>query len=505
MTLAPQPVRQPAFVARRAILVTAAALVAALLLAGCDDGDEGAPAPAATATPPAVAATATPEPTPTATPEPTPTATPEPTPTATPEATPTATPEPTPTATPEPTPTATPQPTPTATPEPTPTATPEPTPTATPAPTPAATPEPTPTATPDPTPTPEPTPEGPRIVPEFEVVGLGRWFNSEPFTIQQQLEAGNVVLIDFWTYSCINCVRTLPFLRDWHEKYADRGLVILGVHRPEFAFEHSAENVAAAIERLDVPWPVAQDNDSRTWRTFKNRYWPAKFLFDKTGEVVWQHFGEGRYTEAERAIRTALTEAGHDISGIPVGTVNNQARDPNSRDRTREMWAGLSRNTSTARPEWRSAAQDEYFLGANQAWPYTDDTPTAERKNHFWYAQGLWRAERYAFVHARETENLEDYFVFIFRARTVNVVISPPRPEPFEVYIEIDGRALTAEEAGPDIEFDDEGQSFIRVTESRHYEIVQLPAFAQHELKLASNSDNFAIFALTFGVYLEGA
>ena len=264
MKLWAHPVRQIPFVARRAVLVTLVALVAALLLAACDDADEGAPAPAATATPSAVVAT--PEPTPTATPEPTPTATPEPTPTATPEPTPTATPEPTPTATPEPTPTATPEPTPTATPEPTPTATPEPTPTATPEPTPTATPEPTPT----PTATPEPTPAGPRIVPEYEVVGLGRWFNSEPFTIQEQLEAGNVVLIDFWTYSCINCVRTLPFLRDWHEKYADRGLVILGVHRPEFAFEESAENVAAAIERLDVRWPVAQDNDSRTWRAFNN-------------------------------------------------------------------------------------------------------------------------------------------------------------------------------------------------------------------------------------------
>ena len=508
MTLTPQPVRQPAFVARRAGLVTAAALVAALLLAGCDDADEGAPAPVATATPSAVVATATPEPTPTATPEPTPTATPEPTPTATPEPTPTATPEPTPTATPEPTPTATPEPTPTATPEPTPTATPEPTPTATPEPTPTATPEPTPTATPDPTPTatpdptptPEATPEGPRIVPEYEVVGLGRWFNSEPFTIQEQLEAGNVVLIDFWTYSCINCVRTLPFLRSWHEKYADRGLVILGVHRPEFAFERSAENVAAAIERLDVPWPVAQDNDSRTWRTFNNRWWPAKFLFDKTGEVVYDHIGEGRYDETERAIRKALTEAGHDVSDIPVGTVSNSPTQSGG-TKTKEMWAGTRRNYGS----FISAAQDEYFLGANRVVDYEDETAPEDREHNKWYVQGLWRNEQEAMVHARETENLEDYFVFIFRARSVNVVISPPEPEPFDVYIEIDGRWLEPEEAGPDIEFDDEGRSFIRVSEPRHYEIVQLPTFGQHELKLASNSDNFAIFALTFGRYLEGA
>ena len=485
------PVRQIPLVARRAVLVTLAALVAALLLAGCDDADEGAPTPTATATPTAVVATATPEPTPTATPEPTPTATPEPTPTATPEPTPTPTPEPTPTPTPEPTPTPTPEPTPTATPEPTPTATPEPTPT--------ATPEPTPTATP----TPEPTPEGPRIVPEYEVVGLGRWFNSEPFTIQEQLEAGNVVLIDFWTYTCINCVRTLPYLRSWHEKYADRGLVILGVHRPEFAFEESAENVAAAIERLDVPWPVAQDNDSRTWRAFSNRYWPAKFLFDQTGKVVWKHFGEGRYTEAEREIRKALTEAGHDVSDISIG-IPEPVRE-SGRDQTREMWGGTIRNLSRNNPDWHSAGQNEYYLRPNQDVLYEDNTPTEERQNHKWYVHGLWRGEPEAMVHARETENLEDYFVFIFRARTVNVVLNPPKDEPFDVYIEIDGQPLTREQAGPDIVWDDEQRSLIRVSEPRHYEIVQLPAFGQHELKLASNSDNFAIFAFTFGRYREGA
>ena len=508
MTLTPQPVRQIPLVARRAVLVTLAALVAALLLAGCDDADEGAPTPTATATPTAVVATATPEPTPTATPEPTPTATPEPTPMATPEPTPTPTPEPTPTATPEPTPTATPEPTPTPTPEPTPTPTPEPTPTATPEPTPTATPEPTPTATPEPTPTatptPEPTPEGPRIVPEYEVVGLGMWFNSEPFTIQEQLEAGNVVLIDFWTYSCINCVRTLPYLRSWHEKYADRGLVILGVHRPEFKFEESAENVAAAIERLDVPWPVAQDNNSRTWRAFNNRFWPAKFLFDKTGRVVYDHIGEGRYTETERAIRKALTEAGHDVSDISIGIPEPQ-RDSARRDQTREMWAGWGRNYSS-NSNWHSAGQEEYYLGPDREFLYDDiDTSVEDRQNHKWYVQGLWRNEREALVHARETENLEDYFVFIFRARSVNVVISPPRDEPFEVYIEIDGQPLTREQAGSDIVWDDEDRSLIRVSESRHYEIVELPAFGEHELKLASNSDNFAIFAFTFGSYLEGA
>ena len=339
-------------------------------------------------------------------------------------------------------------------------------------------------------------------MPEHELVGLGRWFNSEPFTIAEQLERGNIVLIDFWTYSCINCVRTLPYLRSWHEKYADRGLVILGVHRPEFAFEHSAENVAAAIERLDVSWPVVQDNDAATWREFENHFWPAKYLFDKTGKIVYDHFGEGAYTETERRIRQALTEAGHDVSEITVG-IPEPERDPSRLNQTRELYGGFFRNY---RNNGVYAAQDIYYTGADQELTYTDiDTAAEERSHNQWYLQGLWRNEREAIVHARETEDLEDYFAFVFRARSVNVVISPPDDEPFEVFIEIDGRPLRPEEAGEDVVFDDQQRSFIRVSEPRHYAIVELPEFGQHDLKLASNSDNFAIFALTFGSYLEGA
>ena len=124
--------------------------------------------------------------------------------------------------------------------------------------------------------------------------------------------------------------------------------------------------------------------------------------------------------------------------------------------------------------------------------------------HHRWYVHGLWRNEREAIVHARETQHLEDYFAIVFRARSVNVVLSPPRDEPFEVVIEIDGRPLRPEEAGADVVFDAEGRSLILVDEPRHYAIVELPEWGEHELKLASNSDNFAIFALTFGSYLEG-
>ena len=344
----------------------------------------------------------------------------------------------------------------------------------------------------------------PTVVPEHEVAGLGAWFNSEPFTIAGQLEAGNIVLIDFWTYTCINCVRTLPYLRDWHEKYADRGLVILGVHTPEFDFEYDAENVAEAIERLGVAWPVAQDNAFATWRAFENRYWPAKYLFGARGEILYRHFGEGEYEETERIIRAALIAAGRDVSDISPGLpAPEPERDPEARDQTRELYGGYARNYTRS---GIYAAQLQYYDGPDEERLYSDiDTSEAPRMHHRWYVHGLWRNEREAIVHARETEHLEDYFAFLFRARSVNVVLNPPRDEPFEVYIEIDGRPLRPEEAGADVVFDAEGRSLIRVDEPRHYAIVELPEWGEHELKLSSNSDNFAIFALTFGNYLEGA
>jgi thiol-disulfide isomerase/thioredoxin len=136
-----------------------------------------------------------------------------------------------------------------------------------------------PTPAPPPTSTPRPRPSsltGARSAPEL--ADTGRWINSQPFTLFDQSLKGKVVLVDFWTYTCINCIRTMPYLRDWHEKYADKGLVILGVHTPEFEFEKVFENVAEAVEGFGLKYPVVQDNDFGTWKAFENRSWPAKYL-----------------------------------------------------------------------------------------------------------------------------------------------------------------------------------------------------------------------------------
>ncbi|WP_151633033.1 thioredoxin family protein [Noviherbaspirillum aerium] len=140
--------------------------------------------------------------------------------------------------------------------------------------------------------------------PEF--AGISTWLNSEPLSMQQL--RGKVVLVDFWTFDCINCINTLPFVKSWHDKYKDQGLVVVGVHTPEYAHERSTDNVKAAMKRFDIRYAVAQDNRYATWTAYSNRYWPAAYLINKKGQIVYTHFGEGKYQEIESTIRTLLAE-----------------------------------------------------------------------------------------------------------------------------------------------------------------------------------------------------
>lgn len=141
-----------------------------------------------------------------------------------------------------------------------------------------------------------------RATPQFQ--GIDAWLNSEPLSMDGL--RGQVVLVAFWTYTCINCLNQLPHVRSWHEKYKDAGLTVVGVHTPEYAFEKSRRNVQAAIERLQIKHAVAQDNGYATWKAYRNQYWPALYLIDKQGRIAYSHFGEGRYAETETKIQALL-------------------------------------------------------------------------------------------------------------------------------------------------------------------------------------------------------
>ena len=335
-----------------------------------------------------------------------------------------------------------------------------------------------------------------------ELTGLTRWLSGGPTTIARELAKGNVVLIDFWTYTCINCIRTFPFLVEWHDKYAEHGLSIIGVHSPEFEFEKEARNVLASMEQHGIEYFVAQDNDFRTWRAFSNRYWPAKYLIGPSMDVRYAHFGEGDYAETEHEIREALEEAGRDLGSVPVGiSASVPTRDPEATAQTRELYGGTHRNYGRV----QYAAQPDYYIEAGVERFYTDIPASQNRVGNKWYLQGFWRNEEEAIVHARRTENLEDYIALNFTARTVNVVLNlPPGDDPYRVYVEVDGAPVTRQWAGDDVAFDADGNGYVTVTKDDLYRLVKLPEWSRHELKLRSDSDKFAIFAFTFGSYLGG-
>ena len=353
------------------------------------------------------------------------------------------------------------------------------------------------------------------MAPEF--TGISQWLNSDELTMEGL--RGDVVLIDFWTYTCVNCIRTMPFLREWNEKYADRGLTMIGVHTPEFDFEKITDNVVAANDELGVVWPVAQDNDFGTWRSYNNRFWPAKYLIDANGVVRYTHFGEGAYDETEHHIRALLEEAGNDVSDIEADsdegpTVDQRARGTsreNNDSQTREIYGGWQRNASNT---GLYIAHPQYYDGQGLTQAYRDP---GNHLNQFMYLHGLWRSDLEAIAHARETEDYEDYIALRFFARTVNIVLDLEEGvEPFEVEVTIadspaegadaraplDYRPLAADEAGEHIVIEG-GRSYFLVDEPDLYNVVSLPEFGDAELKFSSNSPHFALFALTFGSYNE--
>jgi thiol-disulfide isomerase/thioredoxin len=335
--------------------------------------------------------------------------------------------------------------------------------------------------------------------PEFQRVT--NWINSPPLTME--VLRGQVVLIDFWTYTCVNCIRTFTYLKEWHAKFADKGLKIVGVHTPEFEFEKVTENVSRSAGEYGLGWPIAQDNDYGTWRAYSNRFWPAKYLVDHHGTVRYTHFGEGAYGETEEQIRRLLEEAGADLRGVeisaaeePKADLRAYTTDPSAQI-TREIYGGFQRN---AAPQGIYVAHPEYYDGPNQNLTYVD---YGDHLNQFIYLQGPWLNEFENLRHARETQNYEDYIALKFTATSVNAVIDPAGDEPFDVQVTIDGRPLWTEEAGADLVIAD-GRSFFTVTSGRMYEVVALPEFGINELTLSSNSPDFAFFAFTFGAYAQG-
>ena len=345
--------------------------------------------------------------------------------------------------------------------------------------------------------------------PEF--MGTQEWINSEPLTMESL--RGKVVLIDFWTYTCVNCIRTLPFLREWHDRYSDEGLVIVGVHTPEFEFEKIYDNVVQATKDEGVAWPVVQDNEFSVWRSYSNRYWPAKYLIDQTGEVRFTHFGEGKYAETEEKIRELLADGGSSTS-MEMPLPDDQGRDvtflQRGDDVTRELFAGWKFTVLQGRG---GIGQGEDYLKAAVASNENEDQasevawftiPESMQRNLIYFS-GPWAIGPESARHAEQTDHLDHYLELQYSARSVNAVLTSDSGEPYQVSVTVNGEYLTEDNRGEDIIIDDDGVSYLQVDTPRLYKIVEHPTWqGGQSLRMASMSDDFGLFSFTFGVYEDG-
>ena len=347
--------------------------------------------------------------------------------------------------------------------------------------------------------------------PEFQ--GTQEWVNSEPLSMEGL--RGKVVLIDFWTYSCINCIRTIPFLQSWHERYADEGLVIVGVHTPEFEFEKVYDNVVDATVDMGVDWPVVQDNEFQVWSDYSNRAWPAKYLIDQDGVIRFSHIGEGAYAETEEEIRKLLAEVGSEAEALAMPLPENrQERDQTfieERGRqTPELFAGwkftaLQRRGGIGQVEtYAEAAQTSYQAG-NQVGVVGHFERPADYAPNLIYFLGPWIIGPESAVHARDTEIYTDVIVLRYSARSVNAVLTSDSGEPYKVLVTVNDQFLTEENKGDDIVIDENGQSYLTVTSPKAYKIIEHATWEEDQiLAMSSLSRDFGLFSFTFGTYEDG-
>ena len=307
---------------------------------------------------------------------------------------------------------------------------------------------------------------------------LGPWINSGPLT-REQLR-GKVVVIDFWTYSCINCIRSIPYVRAWAEKYRDDGLVVIGVHAPEFAFERNPDNVRRAVADLGVRYPVSLDNDYAVWKALKNNYWPAHYFFDAQGRQRYHHFGEGNYDTSEKVIRQLLAEAGRapkDGGMAQAQTIGAEAAAAKSVLKSPETYIGYGRAARFASPGGQPKDAAKYYRASNL--PLND-----------WSLEGRWIVG----AQSARLQAARGAIAYRFHARDLHLVLGSGSG-PVRFRVTIDGKAPGAD-AGIDVKPDGTGV----VTTERLYQLVrQKGDVADRTFRIEFLDPGVEAFAFTFG------
>jgi thiol-disulfide isomerase/thioredoxin len=325
------------------------------------------------------------------------------------------------------------------------------------------------------------------IMPSLPEMSAKYWFNADD-TLNLK---GKVVLIDFWDYTCVNCIRTLPYLEEWYRRYKDNGLIILGVHSPEFEFAKSRKNVAEAIQRFDIKYPVVMDNNFEIWDRFGNQYWPAKYLFDKNGVLRYVHFGEGEYGNFEAAIQKLLKEVHPHLNLPPIMKPIRATDTPGAvcYRTTPETYLGYERG---------SLGNKEGYA-RNKTVLYSE--PRTIEKDRF-YLVGEWEVKP-QFIRYAGTAG-QGKLIINYIAAEANLVIEEYHgialsdSGAFRVYVYQDGKPLPKEDWSRDIQVDASGRTYINVHEARMYYLVKNKEYGRHVLVLQPTSDKFAAYAFTF-------
>ncbi|KKP67138.1 MAG: hypothetical protein UR68_C0013G0008 [Candidatus Roizmanbacteria bacterium GW2011_GWA2_35_19] len=290
-----------------------------------------------------------------------------------------------------------------------------------------------------------------------EIIPGGEWLNSKPLTLSEL--KGKVVLVDFWTYTCINCQRTFPYLKEWWKKYQDQGLVIIGVHSPEFEFEKNKNNLSQAINDFGLTYPIVQDNNFSTWRAYDNHYWPAKYLIDKDGFVRYSHFGEGKYEETEQKIQELLKETGREIDSL----IKEEELDTQFFRRTPETYLGSNRTERRIN--------------------YIDNIPLDN-----YYLNGKWNiTEEYA------SSSKNSSLILNFSGKEVNLVMSPSE-KISKVKIYLNGKLVDKNSTGRDVV-----DGMVILDAERLYNLILLPAPTNSAtLKIEYLNEGIKSYAFTF-------
>ncbi len=303
------------------------------------------------------------------------------------------------------------------------------------------------------------------------------WINSPPLTAKDL--SGKVVLYDFWTYSCINCQRTIPYLRSWYERYRSDGLVIVGVHTPEFDFEKVHKNVEAAAKRLDVTWPIALDDNETIWNAFANNSWPADYFADRKGDIRYEHIGEGEYRKAENVIRELL--------GVPA-TASRAVRVTNG-----EVASGSGINPETYLGTLRSIQQPWTSIrGGTRDYPASGSGSLAAPRAAL---LGRWTATSEYIKSERTAASI----LLGVHAQSVNLVMAAANGKLIDVLVELDGRPIPAADRGASVHEDRNGRTIVTVHASDMYRIVRSAAVGDHVLTVAAPGPGLEAYAFTFG------